>query len=106
MTFTNSTVLTNASRNMLKAVTHAEVVMESIKNTAFVAIPSNMGGAPWGAWTLNTAAVNAAGLTALNNETIVTTLTGVNPVDVTVTVSWREQQTRNRSLTLRTLISG
>ncbi|MEI6437770.1 MAG: type II secretion system protein [Candidatus Omnitrophota bacterium] len=105
-TFINSAALNDSTRNLMRATTHAEFVMENIKATAFAAIPSNHNGAQWDTWTLNTAAVNAAGMAALNTEAITTTLTGTNPIDVTVTVTWHDLRGRSRSTVLRTLISG
>ncbi|MBF0595761.1 MAG: prepilin-type N-terminal cleavage/methylation domain-containing protein [Candidatus Omnitrophica bacterium] len=105
-TFISSTALNDSTRNLLTATTHAEFVMESIKNVAFVNIPSNQGGAAWNAWSFNTAGVTGMGLTALNNETISTTLTAINPIDVTVTVSWSDKGGRARNILLRTLIAG
>lgn len=98
--------LNDSTRNLLKASTHAELVMESIRNAAFATIPSNGGGAAWSAWTFDTAGVNGTGLAALKNEVITTTLSGTNPVEVIVTVSWLDLKGRSRSTVLRTLIAG
>ncbi len=102
MCFINSTELNEKSRNLVTATSHAEFVMESIKNAAFSSVATSISG---GTWNWNTAAITSNGLTALNTESIATTSTGTNPLDVTVTVSWREKG-RNRSTTLRTLLTG
>ncbi|MBF0330351.1 MAG: prepilin-type N-terminal cleavage/methylation domain-containing protein [Candidatus Omnitrophica bacterium] len=101
-----SVSMNDAASNRLRAASHLDFVMESIKNVAFAAIPVNMGGAAWNAWTFDTAGVTATGLVALKNETITTNLTGTNPIDVTVTVTWSDANSRSRSLIIRTLITG
>jgi prepilin-type N-terminal cleavage/methylation domain-containing protein len=103
MCFINSTALNQESRNLTAATTHAEYVMESIKNTSFANIATNISG---GTWTWNTSAVTSNGLTALNSESITTTSSGANPLDVSVTVTWNDMQGRSRSKVLRTLFSG
>lgn len=103
LTFINSSALLEASRNMVTATAHAEYVLESVKNTAFSNIPTNISN---GIWTWNTAAVNTNGLTALNSESITTSYSGANPLDITVTVAWQDTRGRSRSKSLRTLISG
>ena len=103
LTFINAVTLNESSRNLITATAHGEYVMESIKNNAFSSLVTNIGG---GTWTWNTATVTANGLTALNNESITTTSSGANPVDVIVTVSWRDTHARSRTKILRTLISA
>jgi len=103
LTFINSAALNEASRNLTAATTHAEFVMENIKNTTFPSIATNISN---GTWTWDTAAVTSHGLTALNTESISTISTGTNPLDITVTVAWNDTRGRSRSKILRTLISG
>ena len=103
LTFINSAALNEASRNLTTATTHAEFVMENIKNTVFASIATNIGN---GLWTWDTAAVTSQGLMALNTESVSTISIGTNPLDITVTVTWNDTQGRSRSKILRTLISG
>ena len=91
------------NRNLSTATSHAEYVMESIRNTTFGNISTNINS---GTWDLNTAAVTSAGLSALNSESIDTQVSGANPLDVTVTVSWQDRRQRNRTKVLETLIGG
>jgi prepilin-type N-terminal cleavage/methylation domain-containing protein len=103
LTFMSGTALNEQSRNLITATAHAEFVMEDIKNTAFSNLVTNITN---GNWTWNTATVTNNGLTALNSESITTTSTGTNPVDITVSVSWHDTKSRSRTKILRTVISG
>lgn len=103
LTFFGGARLNEETRNLISATTHAEFVMESIKNSTFSSLVTNINS---GTWTWNTTTITSNGLTALNSESITTTSSGTNPVDVTVTVSWKDTQGRSRSEILRTLISG
>ena len=98
-----SIVMNQASRNYTNATQHAQLIMEEIRNTSFGSIGANITA---GNWTLNTAAVTAKGLTAINSEAITTTYTGTTLLDVTVTVSWNDVNQRARSLTLITSIAN
>ncbi len=101
--FTNSVALNQSSRSLATAVTHAQYVLEEIRNTSFNNIAPAIAN---GSWTWNTATVTARGLTALNNEAITTTSSGANPLDVSVTVSWNEIKGANHSRTFKTTFSG
>ena len=103
LTLINSSALNEISRNLITATAHAEFVLESIKNISFATTVSSISS---GTWTWNTAAVTSNGLTALNTESIATTSSGNNPIDVTVTVTWNDKGGRSRTKVLRTLISG
>jgi prepilin-type N-terminal cleavage/methylation domain-containing protein len=103
LTFIQGLALNEGSRNLITATSHAEYVLENIKNTVFPNLATNISA---GAWTWNTSAVTSNGLTALNWENISTTSSGANPLDITVTVSWQDTGGRSRSKVLRTLVSG
>jgi prepilin-type N-terminal cleavage/methylation domain-containing protein len=95
--FLECIILNEANRNSVTALSHAQFAMEEIKNTSFVGILS----ATW-----DSAAISAKGLTPLNTESIVINVTGVNPKDVTATVTWRDRGTRDKSLAIETLIAN
>ncbi len=95
--------LNEASRNLSSAVSHAEFVLEDIRNTSFSSVAGNITS---GNWNWNTSTVTTKGLTALNSEAIATTSSGTNPLDITVTVTWNDAHGRSRSRALKTTISG
>lgn len=103
MCFINTTAINQQSRDLTAATTHAELVMESIKNSSFANIPTSITA---GTWTWNTATITSNGLTALNSESMTTSYSGANPLDISVTVTWKDIKGRSRSKVLRTLISG
>lgn len=102
MLFIGSAFLNEANRNLSLATSHAQFVMEDIKNTDFGDIKTKIDN---GDWDWNAQAVAARGLSALDSETIDTSVTGTNPLDIAVSVRWIERRTRNRSAQLETLIS-
>jgi prepilin-type N-terminal cleavage/methylation domain-containing protein len=103
LTFINGTALNESSRNLITSVAHAEFVMEDIKNQAFTGLGTNISN---GNWTWDTAAISSNGLTPMKAESIATTVSGTNPLDITVTVNWQDTRGRARSKSMRTLISG
>ncbi len=102
--FMNCVASNEASRNLSTAVTHAEFVLEDVRNTAFSGVAAAIGNGTFNY--ANAATVTAAGLQALKNETITTQSSGTNPLDVTVTVSWQDHGGRTRTRSLQTLIGG
>ena len=102
-TYVNSIALNDASRNLSIAVSHAQLVMEDIRNTTFASVATNITN---GNWDWNTATIGTKGLTALKSESIDTSLTGSNPLDITVTFSWNDLNGRSRSQALKTSVSG
>jgi len=70
--------------------------MEEVKNLTFATIASQ-------AW--NTADISARGLNPLDTEAIVITVTGVEPKDVLITVTWRDRNIINRTISMETLIT-
>lgn len=101
--FIKCVFLNEANRNLCIASSHAQFVMEDIKNTDFSSIMTNINA---GYWDWNAATINSNGLTALRNESIDTQGSGVEPVDVAVTVSWQDRSGRDRSTSLETLIGN
>ena len=101
--FINTVALNETSRNLSTATTHAEYVLEEIRNTTFASIATNINA---GNWNWNTATISGNGLTALNNESIAVTVSGTTLLDVIVTVTWRDLKSRVRTQNLRTLITS
>lgn len=103
VTYINCIALNETSRNLTTAVSHAQYVLETVRNTSFSSIATTITA---NTWDYNTAGVTALGLTALKSEAIDTSSSGTNPLDVTVTVTWNDLNGRSRSQALKTSISG
>jgi len=97
--FTSCLFLNESSRDLSFAVSHAEYVMEDIKNTSFPQIPAKAG-------TMDATAITAAGLTPIIGESIVTAVSGTDTLTVTVTVNWSQRGIRSRSAVLTTIIAS
>ncbi len=102
-TFIGSVTLNAMSRDLSIATSHAQYILEDIRNTTFANVATNVTA---GNWTWNTAAVTSNGLTAMKSESISTTSSGTTLLDVTVTITWVDTPGRTRTKTLRTLISA
>lgn len=96
--FANCIILNESSRNLTIAVSHAQFVMEKIKDTPFSSIPS-------GDWDWDTAQIGTEGLNALTNESITTTITGTDLLNVVVSVEWYDREREHPPITLETLIT-
>ena len=106
--FANCLILNEANRNLIVATSHAQYIMEEIKNAAepdFAQLES-------GDWDLDESQIQSApyNLTALSNETIDTNVTQQdNDPDlliVSVIVQWNDRGQRPRSAPLETLIAN
>jgi len=96
--FTSCLFLNESSRDLTFAVSHAEYVMEDIKNTSFPLIPAKAG-------TMDATAITVVGLTPMTSESIVTAVSGTGILTVTVTVNWSQRGVRSRSAVLTTKIA-
>lgn len=94
--FISAILLIDSDRNLTVAATHAQFALEEIKNTNFISIAN---------FTWNTTDLASHGLTALNNETIVAKVSGVEPLSINVTANWQDRALRNRTINLETLIT-
>ena len=115
--FLNCSVLNEANRNLTVATSHAQYVMEEIKNESGLANIKNKINTE-GTWDVNT--IINKGLQALPSESIAICCcsppcSGTNPcvscpatgdlLGVSVTVTWRDRRLRNRNTNLVTLIA-
>lgn len=102
--FMNCIFLNESSRNLAVAISHAEYIMEEVKNTDFNSIKTKSDN---GDWDWNSAMIVSQGLTAtaLESEYIDTNTTGTDLLDVRVTVAWKDRSSRDRNTALETLIT-
>ncbi|MFZ5800941.1 MAG: type IV pilus modification PilV family protein [Candidatus Omnitrophota bacterium] len=99
--FVTGSLLSESSRNLTIAISHAQIVMEDIADTPFsqVKIKINLG---W--WDRSAPIIGFPGLPILNNESIDTQLiSGTDLLDVKVIVTWRNRNGRQASTSLETL---
>lgn len=92
--------LNDSSRNTTRAITHAQQVMEEIKNETFANVKTEINN---GDWDWNTTTINSEGLTALKNEAIDTRVSGTTLLTISTTVSWEDRNGRGRTVSLETL---
>lgn len=102
--FANCIFLNASSRDLTTATSHAQRVMEEIKDTNFSAVETNINNNYWD-W--DSATITGKGLIALPAEAIVTTEIGTSSdlLNVLVTVSWTERGQRNKNVSLETLLA-
>jgi len=98
MLFANCIFLNASNRALTVAASHAQRVMEEIRDANFSSIPS-------GDWDWDTTQIGTKGLNALTNESITTTITGTTLLNVVVTVSWEGHGQRIKSVSLETLFA-
>lgn len=103
--FTRCILLNNENRNLATATSHAEYVLEDIRQKAFSTVQASISN---GIWNWNTTQISSQGLTALSNDEAIKTevVSGPNPLQVKVTVTWTDRSQRARSTFLETLITN
>lgn len=107
--FLNCLILNEANRNLTVATSHAQYIMEEIKDasdTDFTQLESKINN---GDWDLNDIQIQAApyNLTALSNESIDANVTvNGNPLGISVIVQWNDRGQRLRSTELVTSIAN
>jgi len=106
--FANCLILNEANRNLTVATSHAQYIMEEIKDAAeldFTQLELRINN---GDWDLNASQIQAApyNLTALGNESIDTNAQSGNPLGISVIVQWNDRGQRPRSTELDTLIAN
>jgi len=107
MLFTSCMLLNEANRNSTVAITHAQHIMEEIRDTSFVSVEGIING---GSWDLDASELadpdGSYGLVVLDSEIIDTSVVIVGDLlEVTVSVNWQDRRGRNRSEELITRIA-
>lgn len=98
--FMNCIFMNTASRNTTVATSHAQYLLEEIRNTPFASIP-----ATWDGQTRDSLN-NPEGFSLLDNESIIISAPSADPIQVTVDVYWYDDGVRARSIELQTLIAN
>jgi type II secretory pathway pseudopilin PulG len=105
-------ILNKIINNRTIAITHAQYVLEDIKNAVATESFSNITtGFSNSRWDLTSTAITTRGLVPLNNETIVTSsINGTNYKNITVTTNWDERRgtavSGHSNITLETIITN
>jgi prepilin-type N-terminal cleavage/methylation domain-containing protein len=98
--FVNCTLLNELSRDCSIATTHAEYILEDIRNEGFDAAQGNGDN-----WTWDTDTIVTALGAALKNEEITTNISSTEPLTITVNVTWQDRRARGHSLVMNTMLS-
>jgi len=101
--FANCILLNEYNRSLTIATSHAQYVLEEIKNQNFSTIESGINS---GNWDWDAGKITTKGLSALDAETIDTNETGTTSdlLDIVITVDWQGRGGRANSMTLETLM--
>jgi len=99
--FCSVIAMNEANRSQFSALSHAEFVMEDIKNTTFSNIATNIQN---GNWDWDSSAIISQGLVPLSTEQIDTSVSGSSVLNTTVAVSWMDKGNRARNFSLSTKI--
>ncbi len=114
--FINCIIINSTSRYLTIATSHAEFVMEDIRNSTTTSANFNstrddiINNNP-NNWDWDTATINNKGLVALSGENIDTSGTVINStllgdlLKITVTVNWQDRAAVERNTTLETFIA-
>lgn len=103
MLFANCILLNAGNRALTVAMSHAQMVMEEIRDTNFSVIETNITNNYWD-WDVS--AIEGKGLIALSEEAIDTNKIGAGSdlLNIMVTVSWEGRNQRSKSVSLETLL--
>jgi len=92
--FVNCLWLNEQAANLTAVTSHAEHVLEEIRDTEFSQIAST----DWDAWIEN------EGIATLSQESIAVSVSGTDPLTITVTVNWLERS-RNKTESFTTEVT-
>jgi len=99
-------LLNEANRNSTVAITHAQYIMEEVRDTSFGSV---QGAINSGVWDLDATELASApyNLVVLNSELIDTSVTTVGSLlEIIVDISWQDRKGRGRSDQLITRIAN
>ena len=101
--FTNSIILNEFNRNRTRALSHAQYVMEEIKDADFSTLASDITA---GNWDWDTAQITSQGLASMNSETVDASCNQISSdfLDITVTAQWLSRAGRPQNIAIETLI--
>ena len=101
--YVNCLFLNDATRNLTLASSHAQYIMEEIKNSDFTGLESAITS---GSWDWQSEDIIAKNLVFLRNESIDTGIfRSGNPLGISVRVSWNDRNGRARQKELQTLVT-
>jgi len=101
----NCMLLNEANRNSTVAITHAQYIMEEVRDTSFDFVPGAINS---GVWDLDVTklATEPYNLAILNSELIDTSVATVGSLlEIIVDISWQDRKGRDRSEQLTTWIA-
>jgi hypothetical protein len=101
--YVNCLFLNDSTRNLTLATSHAQYVMEEIKDSDFISLePAIIGGI----WDWDATDISSKNLVLLKNESIDTNVfQSGNPLGIVVSVNWNDRNGRIRQRQLQTLIT-
>jgi len=95
--------LDDSTRNLTLAMSHAQYIMEEIKNSDFSGLEFDITS---GSWDWDETDISSKNLVLLNSESIDTSIfQSGTPLGVTVKVNWQDQNGRDRQRQIKTLIT-
>jgi Tfp pilus assembly protein PilV len=97
--FINNALLLENSRNTTIAINHIQTVMEEIRRVGSTSL-DNVTSTNWTTW------ASSKGLNTLTDESIQVSISdaSADPLDVTVTVSWKDKK-RSRTLSMQMAVA-
>lgn len=98
--FINSAFLLESSKNTIIALNHAQTVLEEVRKVSSSSL-NNVVSVNWPTWAANN------GLNTLKEENIQVSIVNpsADPLDITVTLNWKDRMGRARAINLRQLVT-